>query len=96
MTTSNATPAKSFFAIVMGDAIKAAANIESSFYKVAINLAGLNASKQVELIIGGGAIDEKRIANSCNSMPKRAIWFGPEPKRRLTRSSSHGATLKPR
>jgi hypothetical protein len=84
MTTSNVTPAKTFFAIVMGDAIKAAANIESSFYKVAINLAGLNASKQVELIIGGGAIDEKRVANTWavflqqHAKAGNMVWSGTE------------------
>jgi hypothetical protein len=82
--TNNGTVTKSFFSIVMGDAVRAAANIESAFYKVAINLAGVNASKQVEAVIGGGDVDEKRINNTWvvflnhHALAGNMVWRGSE------------------
>jgi hypothetical protein len=81
---ANNTVTKSFSAIVMADAIKAAANIESAFYKVAINLAGMNAAKQVEAVIGGGEVDEKRINNTWqvflqhHVLAGNMVWRGTE------------------
>lgn len=85
MAISNSTPApKSFFTLAMTDAIKAAVNVESAFYRVALSLAGLNAAKQVEAIIGGGEIDEKRIKNTWNvfcmhhAKAGNVVWTGTE------------------
>lgn len=81
---SNGTTTKTFSAIVLGDAVTAARSIESGFYKVAIALAGVNAAKQIELVAGGAAIDEKRIKNTWNvflihhAMNGNMVWRGTE------------------
>lgn len=81
---SNGTTTKTFSAIVLGDAVTAARSIESGFYKVAIALAGVNAAKQIELVAGGAAIDEKRIKNTWNvflihhAAQGNMVWRGTE------------------
>ncbi|ARQ95398.1 hypothetical protein [Bradyrhizobium phage BDU-MI-1] len=81
---SNGTTTKTFSAIVLGDAVSAARSIESGFYKVAIALAGVNAAKQIEIVAGGAAIDEKRIKNTWNvflihhALQGNMVWRGTE------------------